>query len=116
MTTKTVITLFNSVRLRWAGLWNYGTGRATAAIRHTLDQNEQCWNDEYGNASGGQHAPNYGSAHDLASHRSRAGRGPKRHAAENERKGGHQNRTQTKFCPLECSINEGPSVFVFLFG
>src|SRR5712664_3579501 len=116
MTRERAISLLTSVRLRWAGLRNSRTVRATAAVRQTLNQDEQYRNNEYGNAGGGNHATDYGCAHNLPCHRSRAGRCPERHAAENERKGSHQNRTQTKSCPFERSINEGFSLFVFLLG
>src|SRR5882762_1000168 len=95
---------------------NSRTERATAALRQTLDQDEQRRNDEYGNGGGGRHATDYGSAHDLTGHRSRTGGCPERHAAENKRKRGHQNGTQSKPCPFECSINERLSLFVLLLG
>ena len=109
-----VISLLTSVRLPWAGLRKSSTVHSAAAIRQTLDQDEQRGNNEYGNTSGSRHATDYGSAHDLTGHGARAGRYPKRHAPENERKGSHQNRTQTKFCPFERSINEGLALFVLL--
>src|SRR5712664_1935429 len=114
MTRERAISLLTSVRLRWAWLRKSGTVRATASFRQTLDQDEQRRNDEYGNTGASQHAADYGSAHDLTGHGSRAGRCPERHAAENERKRGHQNRTQTKSCPLERSVNEGFSLFVLI--
>src|ERR1700730_7660087 len=112
MVRERAISLLTSVGLRWAGLRDSGTVRGTAAVRQTLNHDEQCGNDEYGNAGGGQHATDYGSAHDLTGHRARAGGGPERHAAENERKGGHQNMTQTKFCPFERGIHQWLSLFV----
>src|SRR6266849_3476849 len=113
---ETAPSLLTSVRLRSARLRNSRTERVTAAIRQTLDQNEQRRNNEYGYTSGGYHATDYGGVHDLTGHRSRAGRCPERHATENERKGRHQNRSQAKSCPFECSINEGFSLFVLLLG
>src|SRR5712664_1419657 len=116
MTRERAISLLTSVRLRWAWLRKSRTVRATAPFRQTLDQDEQRRNNEYGNAGASHHATDYGSAHNLTGHGSRAGRCPERHAAENERKGSHQNRTQTKSCPLECSINERLSLFILLLG
>jgi len=61
------------------------------------------------------HATDYRSAHDLTGHRSRARRCPERHAAENERKGSHQDRTQTKSAPSSAASTRA-FLFVLLLG
>src|ERR1700732_1953113 len=103
---KRAASLLTSVGLRWARLRNSSTVRAAAAFGQTLDQNEQRRNDEYSDAGGSHHATDYGSAHNLTCHRSGAGRYPERHAAENERKGRHQNQTETKLCAYEGLIDQ----------
>src|SRR5258707_486018 len=113
---ETTTSLLTLVSLRWAWLRNGRTERSAAAFRQSLDQDEQRRNDEYGNGCSGRHSTDYGSTHDLSGHGAGAGRNPERHAPENERKRGHQNRAQTKPCSFERGINQRFPLFVFLLG
>src|SRR6266404_2613680 len=77
----------------------------TLRSRKLLDHIEAHRNKEDADYACRQHPPDDCGAHYLPSHRPGSGRGPQRHAAQDERKRGHQNGAQAEPRPFQSSIH-----------
>src|SRR5580704_14210426 len=89
-------------------------GAACFAKRQAFNHVKDGRNEKDPKGAGCKHAADDGGAHDLTCHRTRAASGPKRDAAEDERKGGHKNGAQTQASAFQSGIDERLALLVFV--
>ena len=75
---------------------------------------EAGWDKEDREECGCEHAADDGRAKDLAAYGTGAGSKGKRHGAENESEGRHEDRAEAEFCSRERGLEEGLAFFVFV--
>src|SRR5580700_4698755 len=110
--------LISAVSSGWACARSGNSANHGGAPRFTqgeaLDHIENRRDEEDTEGAGCEHAADYGGAHNLARDGTRAGSGPQRDAAEDEGKGGHEDRAQTQAGAFESSIYERFALLIFV--
>src|SRR5882762_9322133 len=75
---------------------------------------EQCRDNKNRDSAGSRYSPDDCRAHHLARHSARTRCGPKWHAAQEERQGGHQNRAQAQLGAFQSGFDERLALFLML--
>src|ERR1700691_2395794 len=104
-----------SLRRRRRGLNSRG-GRLLISTGPFLNEIEDRWAQEYTDQTCRQHASDHSGPHDLAGHGAGSRSNSERHAAEDEGKGSHKNRTKAYPGSFEGGINEGLPFFELILG